>query len=57
MKKKVIPTRIPLDTIVINYWYHKYDDCEYNHLQKFSYSLEKRNELIDYFMNKGYNVI
>jgi len=42
--------------IIIYYWNGKKEkDFNYEHNQEIPYSVEKRNEIIDEILNKGYN--
>ena len=44
--------------IIIYYWYgKKIKDFDYEHNQEIPYSVEKRNEIIDEILNKGYNLM
>ena len=44
--------------IIIYYWNgKKIKDFDYDYNQEIPYSVEKRNEIIDEILNKGYNLM
>lgn len=42
--------------IIIRYW-HCYEFMEYKHDEKFPYSKQKRNEIINNVLDNGYSVM
>lgn len=44
--------------ITVSYWHlTKYDDLSYEHNQRFLWSGNKRNAIINKVMSKGYNIM
>ena len=46
-----------MKTITVAYWYGREKDFEYEHNTQFEYSDEKRNELFNEIIAKGYTVM
>jgi len=43
--------------IVVAYWHGQIEGLKYTHNEEFEYSDEKRTEIIDYFLVRGYSVM
>jgi len=46
-----------MKTITVAYWHGKTKDFEYEHNTSFEYSNEKRDQLFNEIINKGYTVM
>ena len=46
-----------MKTIVVAYWHGKFSELNYEHNSEFDYSVEKRNEIIDDLISKGFSVM
>jgi len=44
-------------SIEVAYWISPLPNLPFKHREKFKYSVEKRNEIIDTIINAGYNVM